>query len=202
MLSGWVLAPITGAVFIQSMYTARMTHLLTLVVLITALGCAASWYLLKRLPMRLAAPVFALFLALYLGHATVKTVKGLVQNNLFFKGWLQQGVPEVMRYLGAQKHIRSVQFPRMCQGYIYHLMFTPVPPGQLRHAVVSRSPPDPASRWNYTLIADIGHYHFYPDMEPVEIAKTCLLRHQVRDRDRIWYDLYEREGDWYVLPHE
>jgi hypothetical protein len=29
-----------------------------------------------------------------------------------------------------------------------------------------------------------------------------LLRHQVRDRDRIWYDLYEREGDWYVLPHE
>jgi hypothetical protein len=200
MLAGLVLAPLTGAVFIQELYTARMTHLLTLVVLITALGCAACWHLLKRLPIRVAAPVFAILLATYLGQSTVKTMQGLSHGNLYLKGWLQQGVPDVMRYLSKQKQVRSVSFPRLFQGYIYHLAFTPVPPARLNHAEVALPLPDLTHRWNYVTITDLGHYHFFPDIDPDDLAVTCILRHQVRDNHGIvWYNIYEKNGDWFVV---
>lgn len=201
MLAGLLLAPLTGAFFIQDYYTSRMTHLLTQVMLIVAIGCAAFWYLLKRIPLKMIAPLFAICFAAYFGQQTVKTVNGLVSNNLYFKGWLQQGVPDVMRYLATQK-VKSAQFPRLMQGYIYHLLFTPVHPAKLNRAEVSPPPRDPNTHWNYADVERVGCYNFYPDIDPIKIKQTYTLRHQVKDNDRVWYDLYERDGDWYVLPHE
>jgi 4-amino-4-deoxy-L-arabinose transferase-like glycosyltransferase len=200
MLAGLALAPLTGAVFTSELYTARMTHLLTHVVLITALGCAACWHLLKRLPIRAAAPVFAILLAVYLGQSTVKTMQGLSRGNLYLKERLQQGVPDVMRYLAKQEQVRSVSFPQLFQGYIYHLAFTPVHPALLDHAETAVKHPDPTHRWNYVDIQSIGVYHFYREMDRAAIEGTCALRHQVRDSHGIvWYNLYEKNGDWYVL---
>jgi 4-amino-4-deoxy-L-arabinose transferase-like glycosyltransferase len=201
MLAGFLLAPITGAVFTQKMYTARMTHLLTQVLLITSVGCATVWYLLRRIPLHIAAPVFAILLALYLGHSTVKTFKGLARNSIFLKEHLQQGVPDVMRYLARQPNVHSVRFPRMMQGYIYHLCFTPITPAQLTRLNISRLSSNPEERWRYARINQIGSYWFNQELDDVEIAKTCSLRHQVRDNECIWYDLYERNGDWFVLRH-
>lgn len=202
MLAGSLLAPIVGAFFIQHMYTARLTHLLTQVLIITSVGCMAVWYLLRRLPFRVIAPIFALAFALYLGQQTIKTVRGLVHNNVYFKEYLQQGVPAVMRYLASQPNVRSARFPRLFQGYIYHLCFTPVHPSKLNHAEVSTPEPPPGERWHYAEIGQLGNYYFDQDLDQTEIAKTATLRHQVRDRDKIWYDLYERNGNWFVLRHE
>jgi hypothetical protein len=201
MLAGFLLAPIVGALFTQKMYTARMTHLLTQVLLITSLGCATVWYLLRRIPLRIAAPVFVILLAFYLGQSTVKTFKGLAKNDRFFKEYLQQGVPDVMRYLARQPDVRSAHFPRMLQGYIYHLCFTPVHPTRLNHAEVSPPSPGLDERWRYAEVNKVGNYFFNQDLNAVEIAKTSTLRHQVRDNTQIWYDLYERNGDWFVLRH-
>ena len=199
LLAGFLFAPIVGAIFTQEMYTARMTHLLTNVLLITSLGCAAFWYLLRRLPLRAAAPIFAILLAFYLGQSTVKTVKGLVRNNLYLKGYLQQGVPEVMRYLAQQPKVHSVRFPKLLQGYIYHLCFTPVHPSKLNYSEVSPPSPGAGERWRYAEVSRVGHYYFDQDIDGIEIPKIATLRHQVRDQDRLWYELYERNGDWYVL---
>ena len=202
MLAGFLSAPIVGAIFTQKMYTARMTHLLTHVLLITSLGCATLWYLLRRLPLRAAAPVFAILLAIYLGQSTVKTFKGLARNNLFFEEYLQQGVADTMRYLAQQPNVRSAHFPRMLQGYIYHLCFTPVHPARLNHAEVSPPQPGPEERWRYAEVNQVGNYYFNQDLDRTEIQQTATLRHQVRDQDKIWYDLYERNGDWFVLRHD
>lgn len=202
MLAGFLLAPIVGAIFTQKMYTARMTHLLTQVLLITSLGCATLWYLLRRIPFRAAAPIFAVLLALYLGQSTIKTFKGLARHNLFFKEYLQQGVADAMRYLAGQPNVHSAHFPRLLQGYIYHLCFTPVPPARLNHAEVSPPSPGPEERWHYAQVNRVGNYFFNEDLNGPEIAKTATLRHQVRDSDRIWYDLYERNGEWFVVRHE
>lgn len=202
MLAGFLFAPIVGALFTQKMYTARMTHLLTQVLLITSLGCATLWYLLRRIPLRAAAPIFAILLAFYLGQSTVKTFKGLARNNLFFKEYLQQGVADTMRHLAAQPNVRSARFPRMLQGYIYHLCFTPVHPSKLNYAEVSPPSPGPEERWRYAEVNKVGNYYFNQDLNGPEIARTATLRHQVRDNDKIWYDLYEKNGDWFVLRHE
>ena len=202
MLAGFLIAPVVGALFTEKMYTARMTHLLTHVLLITSLGCAALWHLLRRLPIRAVAPVCAVVLAVYLGKSTLKTANGLVRSNLFFKECLQYGVPDVMRYLAQQPNVRSAHFPRMLQGYIYHLCFTPVYPAKLNHAEVSPPAPEPNERWHYARIPRVGNYYFDQDMDAGEIARTATLRHQVRDNDQIWYDLYERNGDWFVLRHQ
>jgi len=202
MLAGFLFAPIVGAIFTQKMYTARMTHLLTQVLLIASLGCAAFWYLLRRIPFKAAAPIFAIILSFYLAKTTVKTIRGLANNNLFFKEYLQQGVPDVMRYLARQPNVRTARFPRMLQGYIYHLCFTPVHPAKLNHAEVSPPSPGPDERWRYVEVNQVGNYYFNQDMDVGEIARTATLRHQIRDRDQIWYDLYERNGDWFVLKHD
>ncbi|MEI8138549.1 MAG: hypothetical protein WCI03_01635 [bacterium] len=202
ILAGFLLAPIVGAIFTQELYTSRMTHLLAHALLITSLGCAAFWYLLCRIPLRVAAPMFAILLVCYLGQSTVKTVKGLVRNNLYFKEYLQQGVPDVMRYLACQPNVRSARFPRLFQGYIYHLCFTPVHPAKLNHVEVSPPQPGVEERWRYAEVTRVGNYYFNQDLDGVEIAKTATLRHQVRDDDQIWFDLYERDGDWFVLRHE
>jgi len=202
MLAGILLAPIVGAIFTQHMYTARMTHLLTQVLLITALGCATLWHLLRRIPGRAAAPIFVILLAAYLGNSTFKTARGLVRHNLFFKEYLQQGVPDVMRYLARQPTVKSARFPRLLQGYIYHLCFTPVHPARTNPAEVSPPPPGPDERWRYAEIGRIGNYYFDQNLDVAAIAKTATLRHQVRDGDQIWYDLYEHNGDWFVLRHD
>lgn len=203
MLLGLVIAPITGAVFVQHYYTSRMTHLLTHVTLITAVGCAACWHLLRRIPRGSIAIAFAVILALCLAVSTVKTVKSLARGNLFLKGWLQQGVPDVMRYLGRQPGVQSVQLPRLMQGYIYHLCFSPVHPASLTHAEVALPLPDPNHRWNYAAIGMVGKYNFFPDMDPVRISATCTLRHEVRDNTGlVWYRLYEQDGNWYVLKNK
>lgn len=200
MLAGLALAPLTGAVFTSELYTARMTHLLLHGVLITALGCAACWHLLKRLPMRLAAPVFAIVLAGYLGQSTIKTMQGLSRGNLYLKGWLQQGVPDVMRYLGKQENVRSVSIPTLFQGYIYHLAFTPVHPSRLNPAEIALRDPGLDHRWNYVDVTRIGNYHFYSDPDPAAIRETCTLRHKIRDQHGIaWYEIYEQDGNWTVL---
>ncbi len=202
MLAGFLFAPIVGAIFIQKMYTARMTHLLTHVLLITSVGCAAFWYLLRRIPIRAAAPLFAILLAIYLGKSTIKTVKGLVHSNLYFKEYLQQGLPDVMRYLANQPGVQSVRVPRVLQGYIYHLNFTPVHPALLNHGEVSPPSPGPDERWRYAEVNKVGNYYFNQELDCGEVARTATLRHQVRDRDQIWYDLYERNGNWVVLRHD
>lgn len=202
MLAGSLFAPIVGAVFTQKMYTARMTHLLTHVLLVTALGCATLWYLLRRLPITSAAPVFAVLLAVYLGASTAKTVRGLVRSNEFFKEYLQQGVADAMRYLARQPDVRSAHFPPMLQGYIYHLLFTPVPPARLNRAEIVPPVPNTNERWRYDEIRKVGNYFFDEILDSAEIARTATLRHQIRDRDRVWYDLYERNGDWFVLRHD
>ena len=108
-----------------------------------------------------------------------------------------------MRYLGKQHDVKSVQFPRMMQGYIYHLLFSPVHPARLNHAEVALPPPDPNRRWNYANIETVGTYQFFPDMDPERIAATCTLRHEVRDNTGlVWYRLYEKHGDWYVLKNK
>ncbi len=201
MLAGFFLAPIVGAIFTQKMYTARMTHLLAQVLLITSLGCAAFWYLLRRLPLKAAGPIFVVVLAVYLGQSIVKTYKGLVRNDRFFKEYLQQGVADTMRYLAHQPNVRSAHFPRMLQGYIYHLCFTPVHPSKLNYAEVSPPSPRAEERWRYAEVNRVGNYYFNQDLNGAEIAKTAVLRHQIREKDFIWYDLYERDGDWFVVRH-
>ncbi|MEI6564057.1 MAG: hypothetical protein WCO42_07110 [bacterium] len=202
MLAGFALAPLAGACFLQQFYTARLTHLLVQVLLITSVGCAVFWYWLRRLPLRAAGTIFIILLALYLGQQTFRTARGLIRNNVSFKRDLQQGVPEVMQYLAKQPNVHSAKFPRLLQGYIYHLLFTPVHPSQVNHAEVS--PPEVTNQyaWRYSQVSRVGHYYFDQDLDRGEIAKTATLRHQVRDADRVWYDLYERNGDWFVLPHE
>jgi hypothetical protein len=202
MLAGFIFAPIVGAIFTQKMYSARMTHLLAQALLTTALGCATAWYLLRRIPLKIAAPIFALLLAIYLGQSTIKTFKGLARNDQFLKTYLQYGVPDCMRYLARQPGLRSAHFPRMLQGYIYHLCFTPVHPSKLNYAEVSPPAPGPNERWRYAEVNQVGHYYFNQNMDRAEISRTATLRHQVKDQDRIWYDLYERDGDWFVLKHE
>ena len=202
MFAGVLLAPIVGAIFTQQMYTARMTHLLTHVLLVTSLGCAALWYLLRRLPLRATAPAFAIVLACYLGQSAVKTARGLAQGNLFLKGYLQQGVADSMRYLARQPNVRSAHFPRLLQGYIYHLCFTPVHPARLNPREVSPPPPDPGERWRYAKVSRVGNYYFDEDLNGVELARTATLRHHISDGDGVWYDLYEKNGDWYVVPRK
>ncbi|MEI6516544.1 MAG: phospholipid carrier-dependent glycosyltransferase [bacterium] len=203
MLGGLLLAPLAGALFIQHMYTSRMTHLLLQVILVTSLGCAAAWHLLRRLPVKALAPILAALLVFGLCQSSVKTMKGLARNNLFLQGWLQQGVPDVMRFLNKQKNVQSVNFPRMMQGYIYHLAFSPVHPSSLDHAEVALPLPDLSRTWNYANIETVGKYHFFPDLNPAEIEKTCALRHQVCDKHGIiWYNLYEKNGVWTVLKNK
>lgn len=202
MLAGVLFAPVVGAIFTEEMYTARMTHMLTQALMVTALGCASIWYALRRLPLRAAAPVFAVAMAVYLGQSVIKTSRGLTRSNLFLKHYLQQGVADTMRLLAQQPHVRSVRLPRLFQGYIYHLLFTPVPPRELNHAEVSPPLPSPDERWYYDRIDRLGKYFFDQDPDGSSIAGNYTLRHQVRDNDKIWYDLYERNGDWVVLRHE
>lgn len=201
MIAGTLIAPITGALFIEKFYTARMTHMLTQALMVIALGCAVVWYLLRRISLRTAAPVFALLLALYLGQSVIKTARGLIRHDLYLKTYLQQGVPEVMRYLAQQSGVRSVRLPRMMQGYIYHLLFTPVHPARLDRTAITLPPQDIEQRWRHEVIPQIGNYFFNQDLDPYAIAATASLRHQVRDTNRIWYDLYEKDGHWYVLEH-
>jgi len=200
MLLGVVLAPVAGGLFIESLYTSRMTHLLLHSLLIISVGCASFWYLLRRFPIPAVAPVVAVLFALYLGQQTFKTVRGLARENLYLQGWLQQGVPDVMRYLGKQSNVRSVHVPRLFQGYMYHLLFTPVHPARLNRAEVTPRAAEPSHHWHYNDISEVGNYFFYQDIDADIITRTAVLRHQVRDKDRVWYELYESKGDWYVVP--
>ena len=95
-----------------------------------------------------------------------------------------------------------MRFPRVLQGYIYHLNFTPLHPALLNHGEVAPPPPGPDERWRYVEVNKVGNYYFNQDLDCGEVARTATLRHQVRDRDQIWYDLYERNGNWVVLRHD
>lgn len=200
LLLGVALAPFASAIFIAELYTARLTHLLMQVILVTAVGCTGTWYLLQRIPGRFAGIVFVSLLSLYLGSQLANTAEGLSRNNMDLKKELQQGLPDVMRYLARQPDVRSASFPpRLHQVYIYHLCFTPVHPARLNYAELTPSPAKPGERWRYDEINRVGNYYFNQNLDRNEIARTATLRHQVRDRDRIWFDLYERNGDWFVL---
>jgi len=194
-----LLAPVPGALFVQHMYTARVTHLLLGVVLVAALGGAVVWYLLKRLPLKFAAPAFAVLFSAYLGMSTAKCAHRLVQANPFFKYYFQYGLPEVMRYLAQQPDVRSVKFPRVLQGYIYHLLFTPVHPSRLNYEEVTPPQPKDPSQWRYVVVPRMGNYYFEQSLDPVEVAKNATLRHQISDKDGVWFDIYERDGNWFVL---
>jgi len=203
----WVLAwlalgPIAGALFRQHLYTARLTHLLVGVLLVIALGCATLWHLLRRLPLRAAAPAFAWVLAAYLGEQIWHTGRAFVRADPYFKDYLQYGVPEVMRYLAQQPKIKTVQFPPLEQGYIYHLLYTPVPPAKLNRAEVSPPLPKAGEPWHYASVPKVGNYFFDEILDRDWVARHATLRHQVRDRDRVWFDLYERDGNWFVLRHD
>lgn len=202
VLAGTALAPLAGALFLDELYTARVTHHLVQVLLVTAFGCAVVWHLLQRIPIRFAGLVFVVLFAAYLGQQTLKTARGLIRNNVHFSQNLQAGLPEVMRYLARQTGVRSAHFPPLRQGYIYHLCFTPVHPAKLNYSEVS--PPDlnPHDRWRYVKVDKVGHYFFNQNLNREELERTATLRHQVRDRTRIWYDLYEKQGDWFILQHE
>jgi hypothetical protein len=199
MVIGLMIAPLASAFFTAELYTARLTHLLVQVLLVTGLGCGCTWYLLKRVPGRFAAPVFVALLALYLGSQILNTAEGLNRNNGDLKKDLQHGVPEVMSYLARQPDVRSAHFPLLHQGYIYHLCFTPVHPTNLNYAELSPPPAEPGERWRYVDVKRVGNYYFNEMLDRPEISKTATLRHQVRDKDQIWYDLYERQGDWFVI---
>jgi len=196
------LAPVSGALFRQTLYTARVTHLLVGVLLVIAFGCTAVWHGLQRLPLRLAAPAFAVLFAAYLGVQTVKTAQALVRTNPFFKEYFQYGVPEVVQYLARQTDVRSVHFPPLHQGYAYYLLFTPVHPATLNHALVSPSLQNDSKTWRYLRVSSLDKYRFDERLDPGDVAVHAELRHQVRDRDRIWFDLYERDGNWFVMPHK
>jgi len=196
-----VLAPVSGALFVQRMYTARVTHLLLGVLLVSGFGCAVAWHLLKRIPVKFVAPAFVVFFAAYLGMSTVKCANRFVQANPYFKMHFQYGMPEVMRYLAQQTNVRSVTFPRMLQGYIYHLLFTPVHPRDLDYREVSPVFPK-EGQWKYAVVHRVGNYLFEQDLNPDEVAKFAALRHQVRDRESIWFDLYEHDGNWFVVKKQ
>lgn len=200
VLAGFLLAPVVGALFTQRFYTARMTHMLTHILLVTALGCAVFWYALRRLPFRAAAPIFLALLLVYLGNTVLKTGRRLVEHNRYLKEYLQQGVAESLRYIGQQPHVQTVSLPRGLQGYIYHLLFTPVPPAKVDYAALQFPPQDPEQRWRYDRVPQLGNYYFDREFDTAEIRQRYTLRHQVRDADKIWYDLYERDGNWVVLP--
>jgi len=195
------LAPVAGALFRQNFYTARVTHLLLGVLLVTALGCAALWYALRRLPWRIAAPALAVVFAVYLGSQLSKTWRGLVKTNTYAKEYFQYGVPEVIQYLVRQPNVRSVRMVSLHQGYIYYLLYAPVLPSTLDHALVSPSLAGNAETWQYLQVSKLGKFHFDQTMDPLQVAAHADLRYQVRDNDRIWYDLYERDGNWSVLRH-
>ena len=197
-----VLAPVAGALFRQNFYTARVTHLLVGVLLVTALGCAAVWYGLRRLPWRMAAPAFVVLFAVYLGAQTAKTARGLVKTNAYAKEYFQYGLPEVIQYLVRQPNVQSVRLPSLHQGSIYYLLFAPVHPAKLDHAFVSPSLAVDATTWRYLEVSTLDKFHFDERMDPSKVAAQAELRHQVRDGDRIWYDLYEHAGDWFVLRHQ
>jgi xanthosine utilization system XapX-like protein len=203
MLFGVALAPFASAIFIAELYTARLTHLLMQVLMVAGLGCACVWYLLQRLPGRFAGVVFVGLLSLYLASQIANTAEGLSRNNVDLKMDLQHGLPEVMRYLARQPNVRSAAFPELLhQVYIYHLCFTPVHPSKLNYAELTPPLAEPGERWHYDEINQVGNYYFNQKLDGIAIAKTAILRHQVRDNDRIWFDLYERNGDWFVLRHE
>jgi len=206
LVIAWLaLAPICNALFVQRMYTARMPHLLVGVLLVIALGCSVVWHLLRRIPGqagRLVSIGMVVLLAFYLGQQVMQTKQGLVRFNDFFKTYFQYGTADVMRYLAAQSDVKTVRFSPLNQGYIYHLMFTPVHPSKLNHAEVS-SPISPDGRkWSYARVDKVGNYYFNQSLDPAFLAKSATLRHQVRDRAGIvWFDLYEKEGDWFVFFH-
>jgi hypothetical protein len=203
LLFGVTVAPFASAIFIAELYTARLTHLLMQVLMVSALGCTCVWYLLQRIPGRFAGAAFVALLSLYLVSQMVNTAEGLSRNNEDLKKDLQQGLPEVMRYLARQPDVRSATFPLFLhQAYIYHLCFTPVHPARLNYAELTPPPAIPGRRWRYDEINKIGNYYFNQKLDKRHIAGTATLRHQVRDKDRSWYDLYERQGDWFVLRHE
>lgn len=202
--ASWVLAwlllgPVAGAMFEQMMYTPRVLQLLVGVLVIVALGCATVWHLLRRLPVRAVAPVFALAFALYLAAYTVVTARAFIKANPFFKEQMQYGMVEVMQYLAKQSDVRAVLLPRLHQGYIYHLMFTPVPPHELNPAEVTPPPAADPKAWNYLTVPQVGCYQFNQTFDPDEVARRATLRHQVKDRDGIWFDLYEQAGTWFVV---
>jgi len=203
-VAAWLgLAPIANALFLQRMYTARMPHLLVGVLLVIALGCAVVWYLLRRIPTpagRAASVVFVAVLALYLGQQAVKTGHTLVMYRSYFRQYLQYGAPDVMRYLAGQPNVRSVRFSPLNQGYIYHLLFTPVLPSKVNYAEVAPPIPKEGQQWRYAHIDKVGNYFFNQSLNPAEVARTATLRHQVRDPQGIvWFDLYEKDGEWFVL---
>lgn len=194
-----VLAPVPGALFVHQMYTARVTQLLTGVLLVCALGCGVVWHLLRRIPVRALAPVYAVLMAAYLGLQTFKTGRGLAQSSAFFKWHLQNGMPEVMQYLARQPNVRSVKVSPMLQGYIYHLLFTPVHPAKMNYAEVAPRPLEDPDRWRYDLVSKIGSYYFEQSLNAGEVASNATLRYQVKDSDDLWFDLYEKDGDWFVI---
>jgi len=203
-VAAWLaLGPIANALFVPRMYTARMPHLLVGVILVIALGCLVVWHLLRRIPApagRAASIVFVAVLTLYLGSQAVKTGRALAANSSHFGQYLQYGAPDVMRYLAKQPNVRSVKFSPLNQGYIYHLLFTPVHPSKVNYAEVAPPIPKEGAQWRYAHIDKVGNYLFNQPLDPAEVARTATLRHQVRDQKGIvWFDLYEKDGVWFVL---
>lgn len=206
LVAVWLaLAPLCNALFIQRMYTARMPHLLVGVLLVTALGCSVIWDLLRRLKGRLGrlAPLaLVVVLSLYLAQQVLKTKEALFRFNNFFKEYFQYGAPDVMRYLAAQPDVKTVRFNTLNQGYIYHLLFTPVPPAKLNRAEVTNRMTGDGRKWTYAHVNQVGNYYFNQPLDPAEVARSAHLRHQVRDAaGTVWFDLYEQDGNWFVLFH-
>lgn len=202
-VTAWLaLAPVSNALFVQTMYTSRLTHLLVGVLLVIALACSVVWRLLRRLPagiLQIVPWAFVAAVGLYLGQQTVRTCQALVRANPYLKYYLQYGLPEVMRYLAAQPDVKSVRFDHLHQAYVYHLMFTPVPPDRLDYAEVSPPLASEGRNWKYTKVGQVGTYRFNQTLDPAAVAREAVLRHQVRDADGVWFDLYEKDGDWMVI---
>ncbi len=204
LVAVWLaLAPIANALFVQRMYTARMPHLLVGVLLVIALGCSTVWYGLRRVPIpacRVASLVLLSGLTLYLSRQILATKHALVTYNSYFQQYLQYGTPDVMRYLAAQPNVKSVRFSPLNQGYIYHLLFTPVHPSKVNYAEVAPPLPEDGHQWRYAHVDKIGNYFFNQPLNPAEVARTATLRHQIRDKQGIvWFDIYEHDGEWFVL---
>ena len=199
-VTAWLLlGPVAGALFAQQLYTPRVVQFLMGVIMVTALGGTVAWRLLQKLPGRFAAPIFAAVLAGYLGEQTLKAERSMVRANPEFKAAFQNGLPEVMQYLGGQTNVQSVKFSGLNEAYIYHLFFTPVNPTKLKPSLVSPAPSPDMDHWSYLCVHRYENYYFNQTLDFDSIRKHAVLRHKVSDNDGLWFEIYEDNGRWYVL---
>jgi len=198
-----VLAPVPAALFKQTEYTTRTIQLFPVISIAIALGLTVSSWLVCQINSHWVRWSLMLAFTVVTALHMKELIQSMRDDNDYFKETMQAGLQEVIEFLDQQPNVKEAHFEPLNQAYIYYLFYAHIDPHTLVTSEVSPPPPTKSEEWQYLKVPRVRNYYFNETIDPVRLQDHAVLRHQIKDQRRAWFDLYEDGAHrWYVVSSQ